>query len=88
MKKKPLISVVITYYKKKAFIKRTLQSIFNQTYKNYEIIFVYDQEEKKDLEFIKKLLSRFKRKKLLSIKKITVFLNQETLQSRILKVNI
>ncbi len=69
MKKKPLISVVITYYKKKAFIKRTLQSIFNQTYKNYEIIFVYDQEEKKDLEFIKKLLSRFKRKKIIINKK-------------------
>ena len=47
MKKKPLISIVITYYKKKNFIKKTLESILNQTYKNYEVIFVYDQEEKK-----------------------------------------
>ena len=52
MKKKPLISIVITYYKKKDFIKKTLESILNQTYKNYEVIFVYDQEEKKDLEFV------------------------------------
>ena len=46
MKKKPLISIVITYYKKR-FYKKTLESILNQTYKNYEVIFVYDQEEKK-----------------------------------------
>ena len=63
MKKKPLISVIITYYKKISFIKSTLQSIFNQTYKNYEIIFVYDQKEKKDLAYIKKILSKFKKKK-------------------------
>ena len=31
MKKKPLISIVITYYKKKDFIKKTLESILNQT---------------------------------------------------------
>ena len=65
MKKKPLISIIITYYKKRDFIKRTLQSILDQTYKNYEIIFVYDQEEKKDLEFIKKILLKFKKKKLI-----------------------
>ncbi len=65
MKKKPLISVIITYYKKISFIKSTLQSIFNQTYKNYEIIFVYDQKEKKDLAYIKKILSKFKKKKII-----------------------
>ena len=69
MKKKPLISIVITYYKKKDFIKKTLESILNQTYKNYEVIFVYDQEEKKDLEFIKKLLLKFKNLKLIINKK-------------------
>ena len=69
MKKKPLISIVITYYKKKDFIKKTLESILNQTYKNYEVIFVYDQEEKKDLKLIKKLLSKFKNMKLIVNKK-------------------
>ena len=65
MKKKPLISVIITYYKKISFIKSTLQSIYNQTYKNYEIIFVYDQAEKKDLRYIKKILSKFKKKRVI-----------------------
>lgn len=66
---KPLISVIITYYKKKKFIKKTLKSVFNQNYKNYEIIFVYDDENLEDLAKIKILLSEFKNKKLIINKK-------------------
>ena len=62
---KPLISVVITYFKKKNFIKKTLDSIFNQNYKNFELVFVFDDKDKKDLKFIKSLLKKFKRKKLI-----------------------
>ena len=62
--KKPLVSIVITYFNKRKFIDKTLKSIFNQTYKNYELIFVYDDTNKKDLILIKKLLQKFKRKKL------------------------
>ena len=69
MIKKPLISIIITYYKKKNFIKKTLDSIFNQTYKNYEVIFVYDDEDKIDINFLKKLLSKFKKKKIIINKK-------------------
>ena len=58
-----LISVIITYYKKKKYIKKTLESILRQSYKNYEIIFVYDEKNKRDLKYIKKLLNRFKKKK-------------------------
>ena len=63
--KKPLVSIVITYFNKKNFIGKTLKSIFNQTYKNYELIFVYDDTNKKDLLLIKRLLQKFKRKKLI-----------------------
>ena len=70
MKKKPLISVIITYYKKKSFIKKTLKSIFDQTYKNFEVIFVFDDEDTSDIEYIKLLLVKFKKKRSLSIKKI------------------
>tara|TARA_B100000963_G_C22589563_1_gene654815 strand:- start:473 stop:1228 length:756 start_codon:yes stop_codon:yes gene_type:complete len=69
MKKKPLISVIISYYKKKKFIKKTLDSISNQTYKNFEVIFVYDDEDLVDVKFIKKLLLRFKKKKIIINKK-------------------
>ena len=64
MKKKPLISVIITYYKKKLFLNKTLKSILNQTYKNYELIFVYDDADKTDIKYIKVLLLKFKKKKI------------------------
>jgi len=62
--KKPLVSIVITYFNKKNFIGKTLKSILNQTYKNYELIFVYDDTNKEDLIVIRRLLQKFKRKKL------------------------
>ena len=60
-----LVSIVITYYKKKKFLAKTLNSIKSQIYKNYEIIFVYDDSDLSDIDFIKKKLSIFKKKKLL-----------------------
>ena len=62
MKKEPFVFIIINYYKKKFFLKETLQSILNQSYKNYEIIFVFDDEDKKDLKFVKQNLSKFKKK--------------------------
>ena len=44
---KPLVSIIITYYKKKAYILKTINSIINQTYNNFELIFVYDDDDKK-----------------------------------------
>ena len=69
MKKEPFVSIIITYYKKKFFLKETLQSILNQSYKNYEIIFVFDDEDLKDLKFVKQNLLKFKKKKLIINKK-------------------
>jgi teichuronic acid biosynthesis glycosyltransferase TuaG len=63
--KEPLISVVVTYYKKKKFIKKTLNSILDQNYSKFEIIFVYDDNDKNDLQYIKNILSTFKIKKLI-----------------------
>ena len=37
-----LVTIIIPYYKKKKYIKSTLNSIFKQTYYNYEIIIVDD----------------------------------------------
>ena len=50
MKKKPLISIIITYYKKKIYLKKTIKSILDQTYKNYELIFVYDDTNLEDFK--------------------------------------
>ena len=61
--KKSLISIFISYYKKKKFIKKTIRSILNQNYKNYEVIFVYDDYDIKELNYIKNILRPIKKKK-------------------------
>ncbi len=65
MKKYPLISIVTTYFNKKKYIAKTLNSIFVQTYKNYEIVFIYDDKNYSDLKFIKGALSKFKKKSII-----------------------
>ena len=56
-----LVSIIIPYYKKREYIADTLKSVLKQTYKYFEIIIIYDDEEKEDLKFIKKLASTDKR---------------------------
>ena len=47
-----LISVIIPFYKKKNFIKKTIDSVLNQTHDNFEIIIIYDDPEKRDLKYL------------------------------------
>ena len=37
MNNKILVSVIIPYYKKKDFIKKTLDSVLRQSFKNFEV---------------------------------------------------
>jgi len=53
-----LVSVIIPYYKKRKFISETLDSAVNQSYKNLEIIIIYDDVNKTDLEFIRKIAKK------------------------------
>ena len=69
MKKKPYISIIITYFNKRRFIKKTLNSIFFQSFKNYELIFVYDDSNYEDLKYIKPYLKAFKNTKIIINKK-------------------
>ncbi len=69
MFKKNLISIIIPYHKKKNFFKETIQSINKQSYKDFEVIIIYDDSDKSELNYIKKILSNFKFKKKLIINK-------------------
>ena len=64
-----LVSVIIPYFKKKKFIEKTINSIKSQTYKNLEIIIVYDDEDRSDLKLIKKIKNSDKRIKVIVNKK-------------------
>ena len=64
-----LISIIIPFYKKKLFIKKTIDSVALQTYKNYEVILVYDDPDISDLAYVKKNLKKIKKKKIIINKK-------------------
>ena len=66
-----LVSIVIPYYKKKKFIKQTINSVLNQTYKKFEIIIIYDDEESSDLDYLKSIVK--------SDKRINLIINEKNL---------
>ena len=42
MKNEDLVTIIVPVYNREKYIKETVQSILNQTYTNYEVIFVDD----------------------------------------------
>ena len=63
-----LISIILPYYKKKIFIAKTINSILSQTYKKFELIIIYDDDDKKDLVYIKQLIKKESKIKLIKNK--------------------
>ena len=63
------VSVIIPYFRKKSFVKKTLFSVLKQSYKNFEVIIIYDDINQSDLKYIKKLSKIDKRIKLFINKK-------------------
>ena len=60
-----LVSIIIPYYKKKKFFKKTLYSALNQTYNKIEILIIYDDDEPHDLPYVKSLINKKKKIKLI-----------------------
>ena len=63
-----LVSIILPYYKKKKFISKTIKSVINQKFKKFELIIIYDDKNKSDLNFLKKLCKKDKRIKILTNK--------------------
>ena len=68
-KNNPKVSIIIAYYRKKFFFEETIKSILNQTYYNFEVIVVYDDEDLTELSFVQKTLSRLPKYKIIINKK-------------------
>tara|TARA_Y100000591_G_scaffold312278_1_gene316599 strand:+ start:669 stop:1454 length:786 start_codon:yes stop_codon:yes gene_type:complete len=64
MKKLPYVTIIIPYKNNLDYLFIALKSIFKQSYKNFKILIVYDDEDKSDLFKIKKFFKNtvFKRK--------------------------
>ena len=66
-----LVSVIITYYKKIKFIDKSVSSVLEQTYSNIEIIIIYDDIDKFELDY---LVNKYK-----SNNKIKILVNEKNL---------
>jgi len=64
-----LVSVIIPYYKKKEYITSSINSVLKQSYKNLELIIIYDDSNHKDLIILNKLKKKDKRIKIFINKK-------------------
>ena len=52
-----MISVIVPVYKVEKYIEQTLESIYKQTYKNFELVLVDDSGNDLSMELAKKYLS-------------------------------
>ena len=63
------VSIIIPYFRKKKFFRETVSSILNQTYKNFEVIIIYDDENREELNHIKDIIKNDIRFQLFTNKK-------------------
>lgn len=61
-KNQPLISVIMPVYNAEGFLVEAIESILNQTYKNFEFIIVDDHSTDKSWEIIQKYQKRYPKK--------------------------
>lgn len=60
-----LVSVIVPYFKKSRFFRKTIDSIKKQTYKKLEIVLIYDDVDRSDLNFINFELKKIRSKKII-----------------------
>ncbi len=58
---KPLISVIMPVYNSQKYLAKAIESILNQTYKNFEFIIINDGSNDGSVEIIKKYMKKDKR---------------------------
>ena len=64
-----LVTIIIPFYQKRKFFLKTINSILRQSYQKFEIIIIYDDTDKEDLQFLKSFKS----------KKIQIIINKKNL---------
>ena len=62
---KSLVSVIMPYYNKKNFFLKSINSVLNQTHSKLEIIIIYDDQDRNDLEYIKSCIKNDSRAKII-----------------------
>lgn len=61
-----LVSIIMPYYKKKAYLNKTINSILQQTYKKFEIILVDDEKSEESINLLSKIKKKNKKIKVIN----------------------
>ena len=54
-----LVSVIMPYYRKRKYVKNSITSVINQSYKNLELIIIYDDQNPNDFEYLKSITKNY-----------------------------
>ena len=65
------VSVIMPYYRKRKYVKQAVNSVINQSYKELELLIVYDDSSLEDLDYLKNITNKDKR--------ITLFVNKKNM---------
>ena len=60
-----LVSVIMPYHNKRSYFLKSISSVLNQTYINLEILIIYDDQKRDDLEYIKSCIKNDSRTKII-----------------------
>ena len=55
---KKKVSVVMPFFRKKEFFEEAYNSVLNQSYPNIEIIIIYDDHDRGQLNFVKNIIKK------------------------------
>lgn len=69
IKKGPLVSIIVTYYDNHNLINYSIYSLVNQTYKNIQIIIVFDGCKPSNIKCIKQKFKKYKCIEFITLKK-------------------
>ncbi len=64
-----LVSIIMPYFRKKKYVKQSIMSVLSQSYQNFELILIYDDDNSDELAFINQLIKLDNRIKLVVNKK-------------------
>ena len=67
--KKPKVTIILPNFNSENFLKKTINSILSQTYKNFELLIIDDGSNKKTLRVLTKYKKKKKIRRNLGIKK-------------------
>ena len=84
-KKLPLVSVILNCYNSAKFLKKSINSVVGQSYKNWELI-IFDNFSNDDTKLEVLKFKKNKKIRYFRSKNYLIYIMQETLQLKKLKV--